>query len=255
MQIDWDEIYAAVWRQQKQLLHAVRHIDPIRLDSLLGIDRQKHALMHNTERFLQGLPANNALLWGARGTGKSSLIKATLNHFAAQGLRLIEVTKNDLHNLPDIVDDIRDFGYRFVVYCDDFSFEENEASYIAMKTILDGSIELPPDNVILYVTSNRRHLLPEHMQDNLESKVVNGEVHYTDAIEEKISLSDRFGLWLSFYPFNMDDYLQIVDSYFAGQDFDKDSLHQAARDFAIARAAKSGRTARQFYNYYSKNNK
>jgi predicted AAA+ superfamily ATPase len=223
----------------------------ISLDSLKGIDRQKDELVTNTKRFISSLPANNALLWGSRGTGKSSLVKAVLNEFKDQGLRLIEVFKNDLHNLPDIVDEIRDLPQKFIIYCDDFSFEENENSYMALKTILDGSIELPPQNVILYTTSNRRHLMPEHMKDNLNSEIINGELHYADAIEEKISLSDRFGLWLSFYPPSQDEYLVIVDSYFPDYKGDRGELHEAAKLFARTRGSRSGRTAKQFYNAYS----
>ena len=255
MTIDWDNTWAAVWRQHKQQLHAVRHVDAIALDSLIGIERQKQALVTNTERFLAGQPANNALLWGARGTGKSSLIKAVLNAYKGQGLRLIEVFKTDLHNLPEIVDGIRDLPQKFIIYSDDFSFEVNDNSYIGLKTLLEGSIEQPPDNVKLYTTSNRRHLVPETMQDNLNSKVVDGELHYADAIEEKISLSDRFGLWLSFYRPDKDGYLQIVDSYFPDYQGDRAELHRAAWDFATSRAAWSGRTAKQFFSYYADSKK
>lgn len=251
MNIHWSQCKAAVWRQQKQQLRAVTHIDPIRLDALVGIDRQKQTLVENTQRFLAGQPANNALLWGSRGTGKSSLVKAILNEFGDRDLRLIEVHKTDLHNLPDIVDNIRELPQRFIIYCDDFSFEVNDDSYIALKTILDGSIELPPENVILYATSNRRHLLPETMQDNLDSKIIDGELHYADAIEEKISLSDRFGLWLSFYQPDQDGFLDIVDSYFPDYKGDREQLHQAAKMFAATRASRSGRTAKQFYNFFS----
>ncbi len=251
MSINWNETYAAIWRQQKQRLRPVTAMDPVSLDSLIGIDRQKNELIKNTENFISGRPHNNALLWGARGTGKSSLIKAILNKYKDHNLRLIEIFKNDLHNLLDIVDDIRDLPQRFIIYCDDFSFEENETTYMILKTILDGSIELPPDNIILYATSNRRHLMPEYMKDNLDSKVVNGELHYSDAIEEKISLSDRFGLWLSFHPKNIEEYLKVVDSYFPEYDGDKEKLYEAAKLFAATRASKSGRTAQQFYNYYS----
>lgn len=251
MTIDWTNTFAAVWRQQKAQLRAVNSIDPINLTTLVGIERQKQELINNTERFLASQPANNALLWGARGTGKSSLVKAILNEFKPKGLRLIEVHKTDLHNLPEIVDEIRELPQKFIIYCDDFSFEVNDYSYIALKTVLDGSIELPPDNVILYATSNRRHLLPEYMKDNLDSKVIDGELHYSDAIEEKISLSDRFGLWLSFYQPNQDGFLEIVDSYFPDFKGDREKLHDAARMFAASRASRSGRTAKQFYNYYS----
>ena len=251
MNLDWQTIPAAVWRQQKGVLRAVQSVDPVALDSLVGVDKQKAELLRNTERFLAKQPANNALLWGARGTGKSSLIKAILNAYQSQGLRLIEIFKTDLHNLPEIVDEIRELPFRFVIYCDDFSFDVNDNSYVALKTILEGSIECAPDNVLLYATSNRRHLVPESMQDNRDSKVVGDEVHYADAIEEKISLSDRFGLWLSFYPPTQAGFLEIVDSYFPDYPGDREALHKAALDFAHTRGSKSGRTAKQFFNSYS----
>ncbi len=248
---DWDQVYAAVWRHQGGCLRAVREIDPITLDSLVGIDSQVRELATNTERFISSKPANNALLWGARGTGKSSLIKAIFNEYKTSNLRLIEVYKNDLSSLPEIVYDIRDLPFKFIIYCDDFSFAENENTYVALKTILEGSIEPPPGNVILYVTSNRRHLLPEHMKDNLNTSVIAGEIHYSDAVEERISLSDRFGLWLSFYTPNDEGYLKIVDRYFPDDGIDRSKLHQAAIEFSRSRASKSGRTAKQFFNKYS----
>jgi predicted AAA+ superfamily ATPase len=250
MGIDWKKTPAAIWRQHKNKLRAVKAIDPIRLSELIGIERQKSELVTNTRRFLARKPANNALLWGARGTGKSSLIKALLNEFATEGLRLVEVFKNDLSNLPEIVDEIRDQPYRFIVYCDDFSFEANEHSYVALKTILEGSIERKPDNLLLYATSNRRHLLPEYQRENQESRLVDGELHYSDAVEEKIALSDRFGLWLSFYQTSWEGYLQIVDSYFPDYEGDRDVLHEAAKRFSMTRASRSGRTAKQFYNAF-----
>lgn len=248
MNIDWNDTKAAVWRPRKDYLRPVRHIDPIRLDDLLGIDAQKEELQRNTERFLNGLPANNALLWGARGTGKSSLIKALLNTYQDRGLRLIQVDKDDLLNLPEIVDDIRDLPQRFLVFCDDLSFEAGEPGYKALKSVLEGSVELPPDNVLVYATSNRRHLLPEYMHENQAAKLVGGEIHFPEAVEEKISLSDRFGLWLSFYPISQDEYLAIVDHYFTGYRGDRAALHSAAKQFALARGGRSGRVARQFYN-------
>jgi predicted AAA+ superfamily ATPase len=250
MSIDWNTTLAAIWRQRKEYLRPVRNVDPIRLPSLLGIDAQKQQLMRNTERFLSGLPANNALLWGARGTGKSSLIKALLNEYHERGLRMIEVDKEDLIYLPEIVDEIRDLTHRFIIFCDDLSFETGESRYKALKSVLEGSIEQPPENVLLYATSNRRHLLPEYLEDNLDSRLVQGEIHHSEAVEEKISLSDRFGLWLSFYPINNDEYLRIVDSYFTAFAGDRTALHAAALEFAALRASKSGRTARQFYNWY-----
>jgi len=250
--IDWNRTHAALWRAHRQALRAVRHLDPIRLEQLIGVERQKQALVQNSERFLAGLPANNALLWGARGTGKSSLVKALLNAYAARGLRLIEVDKDDLRYLPEIVDDIRELPQRFIVFCDDLSFEAGERDYKALKSVLEGSIELPPDNVLVYATSNRRHLMPESMQDNLASGLVEGELHYADAIEEKISLSDRFGLWLSFYPATQEEYLAMVDSYFTGYRGDRAALHRAALQFAQSKGgARSGRTARQFFNAHT----
>lgn len=248
--IDWNHTLAAVWRAKKEYLRPIRHLDPILLDSLLGVDRQKASLVRNTERFIQSKPANNALLWGSRGTGKSSLIKALLNTFSRDGLRMIEIEKEDLHNLPDIVDDIRDLPQRFIIFCDDLSFEEGEYGYKALKSVLEGSLELPPENVLIYASSNRRHLVPEKMIDNEAAKVVNTEVHYGDAIEEKISLSDRFGLWLSFYPISQPEYLTIVDYYFRNWSGDTTTLHQEAIRFAQSKGIRSGRTAKQFYNHY-----
>lgn len=233
------------------MLRPIVDVDQIKLDSLLGIDKQKNQLIRNTERFLNNQPANNALLWGARGTGKSSLVKAIFNKYRNQDLRLIEIYKNDLHDLPDIVDQIRNLAYRFVIYCDDFSFEANDDSYIGLKTLLEGSIEQSPENTILYATSNRRHLLPEYMKDNHDASIVNDEIHYSDVVEEKIALSDRFGLWLSFYPMTMEQYLEIIDNYFHSYDGNRQLLHKDAEAFARLRGSKSGRTARQFFNSYN----
>ena len=252
MTIDWSQTHAAIWRQPKQELRAVRAIDPVSVDSLIGIDQQKQRLLANSRNFLRKKPANNALLWGARGTGKSSLIKAVFNALRHQGLRLIEVFKNDLHNLPYIVDDIRDLEYRFIIYCDDFSFESNENSYMVLKTVLDGSIEKAPENIIIYATSNRRHLMPELQKDNRGTEVTeDGEIHYTDAVEEKNSLVDRFGLSLSFYPSSFENYLAIVDSYFPNYQGNREQLHEAAKLFAMTKASRSGRTAQQFYKFYA----
>jgi predicted AAA+ superfamily ATPase len=249
--INWNITYAAIWRQRQQYLRPVKQIDKVRLEQLLGIDVQKQQLKLNTERFLAGYPANNALLWGARGTGKSSLVKALLNEYKDQGLRFVEVDKQDLVFLPEIVDELREQVQHFIIYCDDLSFESGETLYKPLKSVLEGSIEMPPENVLFYATSNRRHLLPEKMSDNLDTQLIDGEVHYSDGIEEKISLADRFGLRLSFYPQNTDTFLEIVDYYFADYPGSRAQLHKDALDFAHQNAAKNGRTAKQFYNSYS----
>jgi predicted AAA+ superfamily ATPase len=253
--IDWKNTFGAIWRAKSGYLRAVKEIDDITLGDLVGIDMQKVALLENTQRFLKNLPANNALLWGNRGSGKSSLIKAVLNHFNSKGLRVIEIDRDDLDDLIEISDMIRNEPYRFIIFCDDLSFEEGEKGYKGLKRIMEGSIEAPPNNVIIYATSNRRHLVPEYMSDNVGTKVGNsGEIHYGDSVEEKISLSDRFGLWLSFYNGNESDYLKVVDSYFKGYKGDKETLHQEALTFARSRASKSARTAKQFYNSFFKKN-
>lgn len=255
MSIDWQSTQAAVWRARKGYLRPISHIDRIRFDQLVGIDEQKSALVNNTERFLAGLGANNALLWGSRGTGKSSLIKALLNHYKDQGLRLIQVDRNDLIELPEIVDDLRELPLHFIVFCDDLTFESGEASYRALKSVLDGSIEAPPENVLIYATSNRRHLLPETMTENQEARLVGDDLHLGDSIEEKLALSDRFGLWLSFYPVNWQAYLEIVDSYFRDYTGDRKALHEAAKHFSMARGGtKSGRAALQFFRTFSDSN-
>ncbi len=187
-------------------------------------------------------------MWGSRGTGKSSLVKAVFNQFKEQRLRLIEVFKDDLSCLHDIVDQIRDLPYYFIIYCDDFAFAADDHSYSNLKTVLEGSIEAAPTNVLLYATSNRRHLVPQTMKENLDSNVIDGELHLSDALEEKIALSDRFGLWLSFYPISKAQYLEIVDSYFSEYDDNREQLHQKAIQFSADRGSRSGRTAKQFYN-------
>lgn len=248
--INWKKSVAAIWRARSQRLRPVTRLDSIALDDLLGIERQKSMLVENTERFLARQPANNALLWGSRGTGKSSIIKALLNKYADAGLRVVQIDKEDLLDLPEIVDELINEPYRFVVFCDDLSFDEGDATYKALKSILEGSIELPPENVLIYATSNRRHLMPEYMQDNVHSKVVETEIHFAEAIEEKISLSDRFGLWLSFYSINQDQYLEIVDQLFAGVS-DRRALHAEAIRFATSKGGRSGRAAQQFFKAYS----
>lgn len=248
--INWNNTHAAIWRPAKAQLRSVQHIDPIQLTELVGIEQQKQSLLDNTRRFVSSQPANNALLWGSRGTGKSSLIKAVFNQFRAQGLRMIQVDKADLLSLHDIVDDLREELQHFIIYCDDLSFDTGDASYRGLKTVLEGSIELPPKNVLVYATSNRRNLVPESMKDNLASTHIQGEVHYADAIEEKISLADRFGLRLSFYSITQQEFLDIVDNYFREAKVDKELLHKEALQFAAGRGARSGRIAKQFYNYF-----
>jgi predicted AAA+ superfamily ATPase len=248
--LDWDNTIAAIWRSRRDYLRPVRHVDPVSLQQLVGIDKQKERMTANTLRFLQGKPANNAILWGARGTGKSSLIKGLLNEYKGQGLRLIQVDKDDLVDLPEIVDFIRDSQYRFIVYCDDISFEATESGYKALKSAIEGSVEQPPQNVLIYATSNRRHLLPEYMHENREARLVDGEIHHGDAMEEKISLSERFGLWIGFYQMDIEQYLAVVDSYFP-RHADRKRLHEAAVEFARLRGSHSGRTAKQFFNSFS----
>lgn len=251
--IEWESCFAALWRAKKEWLKPVLEIDEISLDQLVGIQRQKSELIENTVRFLNGMPANNALLWGARGTGKSSLIKALLNQYKNKGLRLIEIDRDDLDDLIEISDMIRHLPYRFIIFCDDLSFEEGEKGYKGLKRILEGSIEKAPDNVIIYATSNRRHLITEYRRDNEGTALGdNGELHYSDSVEEKISLSDRFGLWLSFYHGSQAEYLNVVDSYFQEYEGDRELLHVEALRFAQVRASRSGRTAKQFYNSFYK---
>lgn len=248
--IDWQGTPAAVWRRHRAGLRAIRRLDPVAWGDLSGIDRQQEALARNTERFLAGQPCNNVLLWGSRGTGKSSLIKALLNRYRNLGLRMIEVDKDDLVNLPEIVDEISELPYRFVLYCDDLSFEVGESGYKALKSVLEGSLELPPENVRVYATSNRRHLMPEFMSDNLKSEVRDGELHPAEAIEEQVSLADRFGLQLSFYPFSKDVYLQAVDAHFPHLE-NREELHLEAMRFATGKGVRNGRTAQQFYRAYA----
>lgn len=250
-EVDLDAALAFRWRKGggAGYLQAVEYPHRIRLDDLHSIDRQKQELHRNTLQFVQGLPANNALLWGSRGTGKSSLVKALLNEFADDGLRLIEVDKHDLIDLPEIVEQIRGSKDRFVLFSDDLSFEANDPSYKALKAILDGSVYAPPENILLYATSNRRHLLPEYMSDNLDAHRVDGEIHHSEAVEEKISLSERFGLWISFYPFKQDQYLEIAFHWLGALDAlprDHEPVKQAALQWALTRGSRSGRSAYQF---------
>ena len=231
-------------------LEPVRHVGVIALDNLREVDVQKARLRANTAQFVSGRVANNVLLTGARGTGKSSLIRACLHEFAPQGLRLIEVDKTDLVDLPDIVALTEGRPERFIVFCDDLSFDEGEAGYKALKSMLDGTVSAASDNVLVYATSNRRHLLPEQMQDNLAATYnENGELHPGEAIEEKISLSERFGLWISFYPFSQPEYLAIVGEWlrhFGLDDAAIAGLRSEALVWALERGSRSGRVAYQF---------
>lgn len=224
---------------------------PDRLESTTW-HRSAKTCPDSEHRTLPGWPTSQQrLALGCARPGKSSLIKAVFNAYLDQGLRIIEVDKDDLVSLPEIVDAIRDEDLKFILFCDDLSFEPSDKTYKHLKSVLEGSIEIAPDNVLIYATSNRRHLLPEKIEDNLGTKVVDNELHYTDTVEEQISLSDRFGLWLAFYPGSMDNYLQIVDSLFPNYQGDRETLHEAARLFAASRATKSGRTAQQFYNQHA----
>ena len=253
--LDWQYIYAAAYRAKKDYLKPIKYIDEISLEDLIGIADQKQQLVANTQAFIDNKPYNNALLWGSRGCGKSSLIKAVFNHFKAQGLRIIEIESQDLTNLLDIVDEIRGLEYHFIIFCDDFSFEAHDSSYRGLKRVLDGSIEAKPNNIVIYASSNRRHLVPEPMSDNEQVTLGNnGEIHFSDAVEERIALSDRFGLTLSFYSNDQQKYLDIVDGYFSDFKGDKTNLHQAAMNFAMMRGNRSGRTAKQFYNSFGQMN-
>ena len=251
--VDWTAAKAFRWRVGRDgrgHLHPVLHPSHISLNDLHNIALQKEQIEQNTRQFIEGRPANNVLLTGARGTGKSSLIKACLAQFADQGLRLIEVDKDHLVDLPDIVDMVAQRPERFIIFCDDLSFEEGEGGYKALKVALDGSISAQSDNVLIYATSNRRHLLPERMSDNEGYKHVDdGDLHPGETVEEKISLSERFGLWLSFYPFRQDDYLDIVRHWLKHFGIDASQFADAepeALRWALQRGSRSGRVAWQF---------
>ena len=232
-------------------LEGIEQVDEVDKAELLHLERQQNLLFRNTEQFIDGKTANNALLWGARGTGKSSLIKAQLTEFRERGLCVVEVPKSATGDLFDIIRKLAADGRKFIVYLDDLSFEANDDSYKALKACLEGSLQPQPDNVIIYATSNRRHLMPESMQDNLDSRMVDGQLHPSDSIEEKISLSDRFGLWLSFHPFTQDQYLAVVEQALGQQDMkmDEDARIEAVR-FATQRGSRSGRIAVQFAAYW-----
>jgi len=256
---DWKRSFAFRWRRRAGngggWLQPVAHVSTIRFADLQHVEAQKRQLEQNTRQFVARRPANNVLLTGARGTGKSSLIKACLNDFADQGLRLIEVDKADLADLPDIVDLVAARPERFVIFCDDLSFEEGEAGYKALKVALDGSISAQSDNVLIYATSNRRHLMPEKMSDNAGYRHgEDGDLHPGETVEEKISLSERFGLWLSFYPFRQDDYLGIVAHWLASFGCTPEQIEAArpqALQWALGRGSRSGRVAWQFAKDYA----
>ena len=254
---DWAASIAFRYRKRggSGVIEPVRHVAPIRLGALVEVEPQKERLVRNTEQFVAGFEANNVLLTGARGTGKSSLIKACLNEFAPRGLRLIEVDKTDLVDLPDIVDLVAERPERFIVFCDDLSFDEGEPGYKALKSILDGSVSQSSDNVLIYATSNRRHLLPEYMKENLTYRhTEDGEVHPGEVVEEKISLSERFGLWISFYPFSQPEYLAIVGQWLRHlglADEAVDALRGEALVWALERGSRSGRVAYQFARDYA----
>lgn len=251
--VDW---HAAAWRWVKlgQVggLQAVQHPHIVALKNIQFVDHQKTEVVRNTQQFIQGLPANHVLLTGARGTGKSSLIKALLTTYSAKGLRLIEVERQDLVNLPQIVGLIRDRKEKFIIFCDDLTFEASDASYKALKVVLDGSVESASSNVLVYATSNRKNLMPELMADNLASQDVNGEIRPNDTVEEKTALAERFGLWLSFYSFDQEEYLAIAAYWLAtfSITFD-DQAKLAALSFSRTRGARSGRVAYQFAKDYT----
>jgi hypothetical protein len=250
---DWKASMAFRYRKRGNghgVLEPVKHVASLSLDNLKEIDVQKEKIQRNTLQFVQGLPANNVLLTGARGTGKSSLIKACLQTYAPQGLRLIEVDKQDMVDLPDIIEVVASRPEKFIIFCDDLSFEEGEPGYKALKSILDGTVAAATPNVLIYATSNRRHLLPEYMKDNLSySHTSDGEVHPGEVIEEKISLSERFGLWISFYPFSQEAYLLIVEQWLSSLGVAPELITKARPEalvWALERGSRSGRVAFQF---------
>ena len=254
--IDWDAAVAFRWRKVngRGWLQPIPRLSQIALSNLQGVERQRKIMEQNTRQFVEGMPANNVLLTGARGTGKSSLVKAMLNKYASKGLRLIEVDKSELVDLAEITDLIDGRPERFIIFCDDLSFDEGDASYKALKVALDGSVNASTDNMLIYATSNRRHLLPEYMHENLEYKHVGEEIHPGESAEEKISLSERFGVWLSFYPFDQDEYMAIVDHWLAACGCTEKEIAAARGDaltWTIERGSRSGRVAWQFARDYA----
>ena len=257
--VDWEHALAARWQREGRAgyLLALDVSLEMRLSDLIGIDKQRDQLGRNTQQFLDGLPANHALLWGSRGTGKSSLIRALLAEYAPRGLRLIEIERDHLADLPRVVEALQGLEQRFVLFCDDLSFEAGEGDYRVLKSVLDGSLEQAPENVLLYATSNRRHLVPEQESDNEHWKRVDGELHPSEAVEDKIALSDRFGLWLSFYPFTQDHFLSVVEHWIevlarkAGLQWQRDeALDILAVRWATGRGNRNGRCAYQFARYW-----
>jgi len=257
--VDWSKTWATNWRRHSfaGYLEAVPQIEETRLDDLVGIERQRQVVEDNTRQFLAGYPANNVLLWGSRGTGKSSLVRALLNTYAEQGLRIIQIDKQDLPHLPDIFVRIVNQPYRFILLCDDLSFEPGDPGYKILKSVLDGSVYAAPENVLIYVTSNRRHLIPEYHTDNLGAKMVDGEIHHGEAVEEKISLSDRFGLWVSFHVFKQDRYLEVVRRHIARfctehglEPVWHEDLEREAIKWSHDKSKRCGRTALQFARHW-----
>ena len=254
---DWAAAIAWRWRgaQQRPGLQAITRPHGIGLTDILCMEQQKLEIDRNTRQFIANLPANNVLLWGARGTGKSSLIKALLNEYAEQGLRLVEVDKQHLIDLPDILNHLYQRPEKFILFCDDLSFEADDPSYKALKAALDGSLSVLPDNVLIYATSNRRHLLPEFHRDNLEASHYEGEIHHGESVEEKISLSERFGLWLAFHPFTQDQYLSVLRAWAEKQGVNasewNDEIRVEALRWALKRGSRSGRVAWQFARDWS----
>ena len=257
--VDWSETMAATWQQDLAggRFEPIEQISNIQLEDLLEIERQKQELVTNTEQFCAGLPANNALLWGARGTGKSSLIHAMLNEFAESGLRLVQVEKQDLVNIAAIARHLEKQDFRFLIVCDDLSFDENDSGYKQLKSALEGSVFVGSANILIYATSNRRHLITEYMQDNLASSQTRGELHESESIEEKVSLSDRFGLWLSFHQFKQDQYLNVVAYWVKKLAIDHglkinwtQQLRRDSLTWALKRGVRSGRTAHHFARHH-----